>query len=86
MRRAIASEDTVDVAYFQLATLRELTPVHLDVLRIIASRQVIAMDARSITRPEPPSDAGEALTSTFPEPGAGIEPTTSSLQEKCSAN
>jgi hypothetical protein len=41
MRRAIDSEVRADVAYYQLSTIRELTPAHLDVLRIVDRRQVV---------------------------------------------
>jgi hypothetical protein len=41
MRRAIDSEVRADVAYYQLATIRELTPAHLDVLRIVDRRQEV---------------------------------------------
>jgi hypothetical protein len=73
VRRAIAREDAVDVVYFQVATLRELTPAHLDVLRIIDRRHVIdppSADVRDAGPGHPKYDAftkevGEANSTSY---------------------
>ena len=46
-----------------------------------------ARDKRGMDSPFPSAVGdGSAPTSTYPEPGVGIEPTTSALQERCSTN
>lgn len=62
MRRAIAREEHVDVVYYQVATLRELTPAHLDVLRIIDRRQGIDPPSAAVRDAGPGHPEYDAFT------------------------